>query len=179
LDRQPILEGDRLQLRPLIPDDWEALYGVASDPLIWEVHPAHDRWQEPVFRAFFADALAQGGAIVVIDKNTGAIVGSSRWQDHDAEKSSVEIGWTFLARSHWGGSHNRELKRLMVAHALRWVERAIFAVGEGNLRSRRAMEKIGGKLAARTEVRGIAGGAARRVFYEIDREGFANGPLAE
>lgn len=178
MDRQPVLDGDRLRLRPLAPADWEALYGVACDPLIWEVHPAHDRWQEPVFRAFFADALAQGGAVVVIDKQSGRIVGSSRWQGHDTEKSSVEIGWTFLARSHWGGSYNRELKRLMLAHALRWVETAEFLVGEGNLRSRRAMEKIGGRLSDRIEVRGMAGREVRHVIYEIDRAGFASGPLS-
>lgn len=63
MDRQPILEGDRLQLRPLRADDWAALYAVASDPLIWEVHPSHDRWQEPLFRTFFDDALAKGGAL--------------------------------------------------------------------------------------------------------------------
>jgi RimJ/RimL family protein N-acetyltransferase len=178
MDRQPVLEGDRLLLRPLSPDDWAPLYGVASDPLIWKVHPAHDRWREEVFRAFFADALAKGGAIVAIDKESGRIVGSSRWQNHDAARSSVEIGWTFLARSHWGGSYNRELKRLMIAHALRWVETVVFVVGENNLRSRRAMEKIGGKLTDRTELREMAGGSARHLFYEIDREGFAGGPLA-
>jgi RimJ/RimL family protein N-acetyltransferase len=63
LDRQPVLEGERLRLRPLVPADWEALFAVASDPLIWEQHPAHDRWQEPVFRAFFDDALANKGAL--------------------------------------------------------------------------------------------------------------------
>src|SRR5688572_1431031 len=115
MDRQPTLEGERLLLRPLRTDDWDALFAVASDPLIWEVHPAHDRWQEPVFRAFFIDALEQGGALVVIDKASGAMIGSSRYQGHEAgQGGSVEIGWTFLARSHWGGSHNREMKRLML-----------------------------------------------------------------
>jgi RimJ/RimL family protein N-acetyltransferase len=105
VDRQPTLEGERLLLRPLRADDWEATFAVASDPLIWEVHPANDRWQEPVFRAYFDDALAQGGALAVIDRATGAIIGSSRFQNHDpADGGSVEIGWTFLARSHWGGA---------------------------------------------------------------------------
>ena len=147
MDWQPVLNGDRLTLRPLAPDDWQALFAVASDPLIWDIHPAHDRWQEPVFRAFFADALAGGGAVAVIDRASGAIIGSSRWQGYDpANGGSVEIGWTFLARSHWGGACNRELKRLMLAHAFGQVERVAFRVGETNLRSRRAMEKIGGRL---------------------------------
>jgi RimJ/RimL family protein N-acetyltransferase len=107
LDRQPVLEDERILLRPLRPDDWDALFAAASDPLIWQQHPAHDRWQEPVFHAFFADALAQGGALVAIDKASGAVIGSSRYQGLEAaDGGSVEIGWTFLARRFWGGTVN-------------------------------------------------------------------------
>ena len=179
MNRQPVLEGEHLLLRPLRADDWDALFAAASDPLIWEVHPSNDRWQEPLFRAFFDDALAKGGALVVIDKGTGALIGSSRMQAYDPENGgSVEIGWTFLARSHWGGATNRELKRLMLAHALGFVERVDFRVGEGNSRSRRAMEKIGGKLSDRLELAETSKGLVRHVVYEITRESFASGPLA-
>jgi len=178
MDRQPTLEGERLLLRPLTSDDWDALYAVASDREIWAIHPAHDRWQEPVFRAFFADALANGGALAVIDKASGAVIGSSRWQGHDpAHGGSVEIGWTFLARSHWGGNHNRELKRLMLAHAFGFVERVMFRVGETNWRSRRAMEKIGGRLTDAMDYTQMAGREVAHVVYEITRESFARGPL--
>ena len=179
MDRQPTLEGERLLLRSLREEDWDGLYAVAADPLVWELHPGHDRWQEPVFRAFFADALAQRGALAVIDKQSGAIVGSSRIQAYQPEDGgSCEIGWTFLARSHWGGAYNREMKRLMLAHALGEVERVHFIVGEHNHRSRRAMEKIGGRLDREwEEVRAMAGGPVRHVRYVIDRAGFAAGPL--
>lgn len=178
MDRQPVLEGERLLLRPLEPGDWDALYAVARDPLIWEVHPAGDRWQEDVFRAYFADGLAKGGALVVIDKASGAIIGSSRMQGHDpAYGGSVEIGWTFLARSHWGGEFNREMKRLMLGHALGHVERVMFRVGETNGRSRRAMEKIAGRLCEVHEIVQLDGREVAHVIYEIDRESFATGPL--
>ena len=178
MDRQPVLEGERLLLRPLRADDWEALFAVASDPEIWAIHPQHDRWQEPVFRAYFADALKQGGALVVIDKASGAIVGGSRMQAYDpADGGSVEIGWTFLARSHWGGAFNREMKRLMLGHALKFVERVDFRIGEDNLRSRRAMEKIGGRLSDRSDIVDTASGPVRHVVYEITRDSFADGPL--
>jgi RimJ/RimL family protein N-acetyltransferase len=179
MDRQPVLEGERLLLRPLREEDWDALYAVASDPLIWEVHPAGDRWQEDVFRAYFDDALAKGGALAVIDRRSGAVIGSSRMQGHDpAGGGSVEIGWTFLARSHWGGEINREMKRLMLGHALQFVERVVFRVGETNLRSRRAMEKIGGRLCeARVYVQ-MDGREVAHVVYEITRESFASGPLS-
>jgi RimJ/RimL family protein N-acetyltransferase len=179
MDRQPILEGERLLLRPLSAADWPALYAVASDPLVWELHPAHDRWQEAAFRTFFDDALQQGGALVVIDRASGAIIGSSRMQGHDpANRGSVEIGWTFLARSHWGGETNREMKRLMLAHCFRFVERVDFRVAETNLRSRRAMEKIGGRLSDRTSMVDTASGPVRHVVYEITRDSFSKGPLA-
>ena len=178
MDRQPTIEGETLLLRPLVTDDWDGLYLAASDPLIWELHPANDRWQEPVFRAYFADALAQGGALAVIDKRSGAIIGSSRMQAYEpANGGSVEIGWTFLARSHWGGGINREMKRLMLTHALQYVERVDFRVGETNLISRRAMEKIGGLLSDRSELAETSSGPVLHVIYEITRESFAAGPL--
>jgi RimJ/RimL family protein N-acetyltransferase len=178
MNRQPTLESERLLLRPLRADDWDALFAVAADPLVWQQHPAHDRWQEAVFRAFFADALAGGGALVIIDKAADAIIGSSRFQGHDpADGGSVEIGWTFLARSHWGGSTNAEMKRLMLAHALGSVHRIRFRVGETNTRSRKAMEKIGGRLTGRTEQVESGGRPVTHVVYEIGRVSFAASAL--
>ena len=72
------------------------------------------------------------------------VIGSSRYHAYDERKSEVEIGWTFLARSRWGGSYNGEMKDLMLRHAFRFVESVIFLVGIDNLRSQRAVEKIGG-----------------------------------
>ena len=143
-DPQPTLRGDLLELRPLRTDDFDALFAVAADPLIWEQHPDSDRYQEGVFRAFFADALASGGALVAIDRSDGRVIGSSRFHGYDPAAGVVEIGWTFLARSHWGGRWNGEMKRLMLTHAFRFVDAVVFVVHEHNLRSQRAVEKIGG-----------------------------------
>jgi N-acetyltransferase len=179
MDRQPVLEGERLLLRPLRSDDWEALFAVASDPEVWALHPAHDRWQEPVFRAFFDDALANRGALVAIEKSSGEIVGSSRFQGYEPEGGgSVEIGWTFLAHRLWGTGANAEMKRLMIAHALQYVERVLFRVGENNVVSRGAMKNIGGTLLDEIDVREMAGVQSVHVIYEVTRAGFASGPLA-
>jgi N-acetyltransferase len=180
LDRQPVLEGELLLLRPLCAEDWDALFTVASDPLIWELHPAHDRWREDVFCAFFDDALAQAGALAVIDKASGRIIGSSRFQGLEPENGgSVEIGWTFLAREYWGGTFNREMKWLMLDHALASVAECRFAVGEKNLRSRRALEKIGARLSERVDERAMAGGIVRHVHYVINREDFMRSGLSQ
>ncbi|MFY8048736.1 MAG: GNAT family N-acetyltransferase [Erythrobacter sp.] len=179
LDRQRVLEGERLHLRPLVPEDWEALFAAAADPLMWQQHPAHDRWREPVFRAFFDDALANKGALVAIDRGTGAVIGSSRFQGlSEADGGSVEIGWTFLARSHWGGTFNHAVKRLMLAHALASVAEVRFMVGESNTRSRTAMARIGARLTDRREERIMAGGEViPHLTYVVTRESFASGPL--
>jgi RimJ/RimL family protein N-acetyltransferase len=140
---QPHLKGKLIELRPLKPDDWNDLFGVASDPLIWEQHPESDRYKEDVFRVFFREALECGGAFVVVDTKTQQIIGSTRFYGYDPEKSEIEIGWTFLARKYWGGRYNWEMKQLLLAHALKFVENVVFYVGEKNFRSQRAMEKIG------------------------------------
>ncbi|MBL7373148.1 GNAT family N-acetyltransferase, partial [Escherichia coli] len=80
----------------------------------------------------------------ILDRATGTVIGSSRFDNWDEAADEIEIGWTYLARAYWGGVYNREIKRLMLAHIHRFVRTAVFTVGVGNLRSRRAMEKIGG-----------------------------------
>ena len=142
-DLQPILEGELLRLRPLRAEDWGDLYAVASDPLIWEQHPINDRYKEEVFRGFFREALESGGALIVLDSKDDRVIGSSRFHGYDKEKGEIEIGWTFLARSHWGGKYNQEMKRLMLRHAFRFVQSVSFLIGPQNLRSQRAVEKIG------------------------------------
>jgi RimJ/RimL family protein N-acetyltransferase len=142
-DLQPHLKGKLIELRPLKPEDWDDLFAVASDSLIWEQHPERDRYKEDVFRIFFKDALESGGAFVVINRKTEHIIGSTRFYGYDREKSEIEIGWTFLARKFWGGRYNWEMKDLMLAHAFKFVESVVFFVGETNFRSQKAMEKIG------------------------------------
>src|SRR6185312_15160356 len=78
-DLQPTLRGNLVHLRPLRESDFEALFAVASDPLIWEQHPASDRYQEPVFRDFFRGGIESGGAFLVLDATTGAVIGSTRY----------------------------------------------------------------------------------------------------
>lgn len=143
-DLQPVLKGKLVELRPLRADDLDELYAVARDPLIWEQHPVKNRSEPEGFKVFFREALESGGALLAIDAETRRVIGSSRFHGYDEERSEVEIGWTFLARSHWGGRYNGEMKRLMLEHAFRFVGTVLFVVGVENWRSQRAVEKIGG-----------------------------------
>src|SRR5690349_19647354 len=105
-DLQPTLRGELVELRSLREDDFAAVYAAASDPLVWEQHPASDRYREDVFREFFRGALESGGAFVVLDRADSRVIGSTRFLAYDEEQSEIEIGFTFLARTHWGGRYN-------------------------------------------------------------------------
>jgi N-acetyltransferase len=122
-----------------------------------------------VFRQFFEDALTSGGALIVLQRHTGAAIGSSRFAHWNTQPSEVEIGWTFLARSCWGGKYNRELKALMLEHAFRFVDAVVFNVGAQNTRSQRAVLKLGASEATRTA--GSHGSAGVR--YRLTRAAYA------
>lgn len=167
-DFQPTLVGESISLRPLKAEDCEALYTAAADPLIWEQHPNPLRYRRDVFEtSFLASAMQTTGALVVLDKLTGRVIGSSRYYEWDPARKEVAIGFTFLSRSHWGGTTNREMKSLMLEHAFRWARVVWFHVGKNNIRSRRAMEKIGGVF-SHEELKQYNDSAHPHAYYRID-----------
>jgi len=143
------------------------MFAAAADPEIWSLHPVHDRYTEPVFRAFFDGAMASGSAFAFVDRQNGEIIGSSRYHGYDPTAREIEIGWTFLARAYWGGSFNLEIKQLMLEHAFTFVDTVVFWVGETNWRSQRAMEKIGGARRAGVHTRTLDGKPRAHVIFEI------------
>ena len=172
-DLQPVLQGELLRLRPLRLDDFPSLFAVAADPLIWEQHPNSDRYKEEVFKTFFREAMDSRGALIATDSKDGQVIGSTRFHGYNDEASEIEIGWTFLARSHWGGIYNREMKKLMLRHAFQFVNAVVFLVGPENLRSQKALEKIGGvPLGSRRD-----GSGRDSIVYRITASTFAEGPL--
>ena len=172
-DRQPVLEGELVHIRPLQENDFPALYAIASDPLVWEQHPSKDRKQRGVFRYWFDETLASRGALAVVERSTGRVVGTSRFDRYDPSGSEIEIGWTLLARSHWGGAYNGEIKRLMLRHAFRTVDNVIFRVHSLNLRSQRAVEKLG---AARVGTEPDAQGRGENYVFRLEASAMANEP---
>jgi RimJ/RimL family protein N-acetyltransferase len=169
-DLQPTLMGTLLELKPLQAADFDDLYAVAADPLLWEQHPERDRYRPEVFEKFFRQALDSGGALVARDRRNGQVIGSSRFYGYDEGRSEIEIGWSFLARPYWGGRYNGEMKHLMLRHAFRFVKSVVFLVDRDNLRSQRALEKIG---AVRTGT--TLGPMTRReaVVYRVTADAFA------
>ncbi len=168
-DLQPTLTGNRIEIRPLTPGDFEALFEAASDPLIWEQHPEPDRYTRAVFQKYFDGAIESRGAFAVVERKSDRIIGSSRYCNLTPAERQVEIGWTFLERAFWGGSYNQELKSLMLDHAFRFVDRVVFVVGENNIRSQKALEKIGARFLKRFERPERDGSRSFQVLFAITR----------
>ncbi len=145
-DLQPHLSNDLIELKPLHEGDFEKLFAVASDPLIWEQHPDSLRYTREVFEKYFAGAVESKSAFLIYDKISNDLIGSSRYYDNKPAEHSIAIGWTFLARSHWGNTYNKALKKLMIDYAFNYVDTIVFHVGSNNMRSRKAVEKLGAIL---------------------------------
>jgi N-acetyltransferase len=166
-DLQPTLKGTLIDVRPLRSEDFEALFAAASDPLIWEQHPERDRYKREVFQTFFDGAVASKGALAVIKRASGRIIGCSRYCNLNIAEREVEIGFTFLERQFWGGRYNSELKKLMMDHAFRFVDSVVFVVGETNLRSQRALQKIGATIVGERKLPSRDGSPIPCVVFRI------------
>lgn len=163
------LKNDLVWLEPLNQVHFDELYLVASDPMIWEQHPNPDRYKLDAFTNYFKGAMESGGAFIIRDALSGQALGSSRYCAYDAANKEIQIGYTFFAKSCWGRSINKEVKTLMLSHAFNYVDKVAFYVGANNIRSQKAMERIGG-IKVREEVVAYFGEPDRLNFrYEINK----------
>ena len=172
MNLQPILENETIHLRPLKEDDFEPLYQIAKDPLIWEQHPCADRYKKEVYAEFFKESLDSQGALIVIDKSQNIIIGSSRYKPIPQVDSAVEIGWSFLSRDYWGGRYNKMMKKLMIDHAFDYVEDIIFYVNDTNIRSQKAVLKIGGERITDTKYKHLLNKNSDIWTYRINKLSF-------
>ena len=170
---QPTLKNESIRIQPLKSSDFEILFSIASDPLIWEQHPNKDRYKKEVFENFFKGAMESGGAFLVFNAQTGETIGSSRYYELDEKASSIAIGYTFLAKNHWGGIYNPALKSLMLNHAFQYVNHVILHIGANNIRSQKATEKLGAKKMAEIEMEYYGEPNRLNFLYQIDKENWA------
>lgn len=138
-----IFENNLVRLRLLKDSDFEELYTIASDPLIWEQHPEKERYKREIFRKYFESAIESKAAYLIFDVANDELIGCSRFYNYDADDNSVAVGYTFLIRRCWGGTYNRACKKLMLEHAFEHVEKVYLHIGPNNLRSQKAALKIG------------------------------------
>ncbi len=164
------LQNELVKLIPLKKEDFENLYKVASDPLIWEQHPNKNRYQRDVFEIYFTGAMESGGAFLVLDNTTARLIGSSRFYEFNSEERSVAIGYTFLARDHWGSVYNAALKSIMIDHAFKFVNTVIFHIGSNNIRSQKAITKLGADKIGEVQMEYFGEQPQLNFSYQITKE---------
>jgi len=173
---QPVLETATLRLLPLQADDFKDLYAVAADPRIWEQHPNKDRWQEPAFTTFFEGALQSKGAFKIVDKVTGATLGSTRFYDYNPEDKSIFIGYTFYGTSSWGKGINPAVKALLLDYVFEFVETVRFHIGADNVRSQMAIQRLGATKVAEQEVTYYGEQPKLNFVYELTKPAWTARP---
>ena len=166
---QATLENENVKLVPLNPNDLEELFSVASDPKIWEQHPNKDRYQREVFEKFFQGAMESKGAFKIMDKSSNEVAGSTRFYDYNPKENSIFIGYTFYATKFWGSKLNPQVKKLMLDYIFQFVDKVNFHVGKDNIRSQKAMEKLGAKKVDEVNVAYVGEPEKLNVVFEIDK----------
>lgn len=145
MNLQPTLSDNLVTLKPLQKEDFEDLYKVASDKLLWEQHPNSDRYKKDVFENFFQKAIESKGAFTIFDSKNMEVIGSTRFYNYDKNNKTIVIGYTFIDRKFWGSAYNSIVKKMMIEYAFQFVENIQFHVGNTNFRSQKAVEKLGAK----------------------------------
>jgi RimJ/RimL family protein N-acetyltransferase len=142
------LEGRLVALEPIREEHREPLRRAAADPVIWAWMQL-DGSEPEGFDRWFAHALREAEAereapFVTIQREGGAVLGSTRYMTLRPEHRGVEIGNTWLARSAWSSGANVEAKLLMLEHAFEHVGamRVEFKTDARNAESRRALEAL-------------------------------------
>jgi Acetyltransferases, including N-acetylases of ribosomal proteins len=166
---QPTLENENVKLIPLKQNDLEELFAVASDPKIWEQHPNKDRYKKEVFENFFQGAMESKGAFKIIDKESNETAGSTRFYDYNADDNSIFIGYTFYGRKFWGSKLNPQVKKLMLDYIFQYVDKVNFHVGKDNIRSQKAMEKLGAKKVDEVNVAYYGEPEKLNIVFEINK----------
>jgi N-acetyltransferase len=101
--------------------------------------------------AIEAERRGEEFAFVVKEKSTGDVIGSTRYMDTHSRQRGTEIGWTWYTPTVWGTVVNPECKLLLLTHAFEdWgAIRVQLKTDYNNVRSQRAIEKLGAKYEGR------------------------------
>jgi N-acetyltransferase len=141
------LENENFIIKKLNNSDFNLLYNIGKNKKIWKQHPENDRWKKEKFKKFFNYGIKNKfGIYGIFDKSNNTIIGSTRYYSYSKKENYVKIGFTFLTPEHWGTNTNIQIKTLMLAYAFNYVENVYFDIGKNNIRSRKAIEKIGATL---------------------------------
>ncbi|BCM90092.1 virulence protein [Abditibacteriota bacterium] len=143
------LENEWVRLEPLRLHHLDALWEVGQDPCVWEHFWLQFRVKDDMesFIHFYLkrEEQQEGLAFAVWDKTHALFVGATTFLDFQPTRRAVEIGSTWLGHASWGSLINPAMKFLMLQHAFEslGLMRVQLKTDIRNLRSQRAMEKLG------------------------------------
>lgn len=144
-----VLEGQKVTLHPLTPEHFNILTQLANDTRIWEYYGRNGA-DDTVIRHFLQEAMdlkqkGQHYPFVILNKDTGEIIGTTRYGDINEAHKTLEIGWTWYIPAVWGKGYNEECKLLMLSYAFETLgaNRVQLKTAHFNKRSQRAIERIG------------------------------------
>ena len=147
MDFKSNFENSSVTLFQVKEEHFEELYLLASNPSIWEQHPENDRWKKEKFSMFFKKGLEnEFGFLLIINKITNQIIGSTRFYSYNKIDKAIRIGFTFISQEYWGTSINYEVKKIMLDYTFKYLNKVYFDIGVNNIRSRKAVEKLGAHL---------------------------------
>lgn len=145
-----VLQGTTIDLLPLEEHHLEELYQASADKELWKQVPS-DCSDRDTFFAVYKMALEARDRgtqypFVIVDKQTKKLVGSTRFFEMYEADKKLEIGWTWITRDYWGSVVNLECKLLLLTYCFEVLKtnRVQLKTKDDNIRSRKAIEKIGG-----------------------------------
>jgi RimJ/RimL family protein N-acetyltransferase len=147
-----ILKGEQVELHPLEQEHLDALFAAAADEELWRLIPTDCSKREPFDKAYnFALTERDKGnhyPFVIYHKETKELIGSTRLFEIFPADKKLEIGWTWLIKKYWGTAINLECKLLLLTHCFEVLKarRVQLKTDVTNLRSRKAIEKLGAEL---------------------------------
>jgi N-acetyltransferase len=170
------LEGRIIVLEPLTQEHERELYAAAQDPQIWRWMSYNAVESAETFQGWFGDALRATKAgdeavFVVRSKQSGELIGSTRYMTLRPEHHGLEIGWSWLVPSAWGSGANAEAKFLLLEHAFDRLGciRVEFKTDARNERARLALEAIPARFEGIFRSHMLVRGGERRnsAFYSV------------
>jgi len=149
IDFELILQSDKVLLRPLLIEDFDQLAGLANDQSMW-VYFTSNLSDRVVLRNWMEDAILQKEnktrlPLVIIDKSSDKIAGSTSFGNISYHDKRVEIGWTWLGKEYQGKGLNDQIKYLMINYCFEVMnfERVEFKTDVLNIPARKALSRLG------------------------------------
>ncbi|MFT4822871.1 MAG: RimJ/RimL family protein N-acetyltransferase [Halioglobus sp.] len=172
-----LLKGENVRLEPLSQDHAQGLFNRGQEVADWEFMPRACFVDMADTRQWIDQALEAPNQVpfAIVETSRDKAVGSTRFLNIRPDHRSLEIGWTWLGREWQGTAVNTQAKSLLLEHAfdrLRYL-RVAFKTDGRNLRSQKALERIGANLEGVLRNHMIVQGDYSRdsVYYSvIDRE---------